>query len=90
MLDSEGVHALWKWIEASKRALSFKMLNALLKLEGYLREYASFPDHAELNPHIMAIGEGLLAQYQAVRADGQVAPGATWQHIYTDRLRTSS
>ena len=86
VLDSEGVHALWKWIEASKRALSFKMLNALLKLEGYLREYGSFPDHAELNPHIMAIGEGLLAQYRAVRADGQVAPGATWQHIYADRF----
>ena len=32
VLDAEGTHALWKWIETFKRNVSFRLLNAVLRM----------------------------------------------------------
>lgn len=52
VLDCEGTHALWKWVELFKRGISLKLLNAVLKLQGFLRSYGDFPPFSELFPHI--------------------------------------
>ena len=67
VLDSESVHALWKWIEETKRGLSFKVLNALLKLQVYLGDYGDFPGPNILNPHLINIGSAMANQYAAIR-----------------------
>jgi hypothetical protein len=87
VLDCEGVHALWKWIELNKRGVSFKMLNAILKSQFYLRSHAGeFPDQDELNPCLLSVIKGHLRQVNAVRASGEVAIGATSRHIYASRF----
>ena len=87
VLDSEGVHALWKWIEQTKRNLSFKMLNALLKLQCYLREFGNFPD--SVGAYVTRIAEAEGALYRAVTARGHVARGARAKDMYASRFNMS-
>ena len=86
VLDAEGVHALWKWIHIFKRNITFKLLNALLKLQCYLRCHGRFPSAIELNPHLLLIGRGLTMQYDALRTSGTVASGAMHETLYRDRF----
>jgi hypothetical protein len=37
VLDVEGIHAVWQWISALRRNLSFKCLNSILKIGFYLQ-----------------------------------------------------
>ena len=90
VLDSEGVHATWKWIEALKRNLSFKSLNALLKLQSYLNAHGSFPDPQVLNPYLLQISSGLWHQGEAIRRDPSVALGDTWKALYATRFNLSA
>ena len=81
VLDSESVHALWKWIEGSKRGLSFKVLNALLKLQVYLRDHDAFPQPNVLNPYLITVGAAMFQQYAAMRANPVTTNG-----FYTRQL----
>jgi hypothetical protein len=86
VLDAEGVHALWKWVESTKRNMSFKFLNALLKTQCYLRDYAAFPEPGEINPLLMEINSGMLAQFAAARSDPAIASGLSTASVYAHRF----
>ena len=44
VLDCEGVHAKWKWIEIMRRGISFKCMNAILKVQEYIRAFGGSLD----------------------------------------------
>jgi len=86
VLDCESIHAAWKWIEAVKRNLSFKMLNAILKLHNYMSTNGGLPDYSELEPYMVDVRDGLYRQGVALQRDPSVAPGSTWQALYASRF----
>ena len=69
VLHCESFHAQWKWLEAAKRALKFKSLNAFLKIGAFLRfNNGSFPPSSELVPHIRESRRELQAALERARA----------------------
>ena len=90
VLDCERVHAQWKWIEITKRSISFKMLNALLKLNHFVNSFGGLPPPGELGPHIEHIRHGTHRQLQTLRASGEVAPSMQADWIYRHRFNMSS
>jgi hypothetical protein len=63
VLDAEGVHARWKWIETVKRNITLKMLNAMLKTHAHLQHHGVFPDPETFTPYVRQVREGLRLQY---------------------------
>ena len=86
VLDSESVHALWKWIEGSKRGLSFKVLNGLLKLQVYLRDHDAFPEPNVLNPYLITAGSAMFHQYATMRDNPALTTGFYTRQLYADRF----
>ena len=86
VLDCEGVHALWKWLAQDKRGMSFKMLNAILRCQSYLRSHVDFPEAAVINPYLSLVSTGLRHQLNAVCADPSIARGYGMQSLYARRF----
>ncbi len=86
VLDCEGIHAQWKWIEETRRALKLKSLNAILRLSSYINCHGDLPPYDELRAHIASVRAWLRQQYALVVAGGQVAPGARAEFMYRDRF----
>ena len=55
VLRCEGIHAQWGWLELMKLGLSFKVLNAILKIQDYVNTFGGLPDPADLVGYINAI-----------------------------------
>ena len=89
VLDCEGVHSRWQWIEHNKRSINIKMLNAVLRLSSYINHFGDPPAMDELVPHIQAIRHHHHQQYLLVRAGGEVAPGARAEWLYRERFNLS-
>jgi len=89
VVDCEGLHAAWKWVTTVKRGLSFKMLNAILKLKTHLQEYGAFPDHAALEPHIALLTESYRNMMESVRRSGTIAAGFMSNELYKRRFNLS-
>ena len=71
VLSCEGAHSRWKWIESGKRNVKFKYLNALLKLQSWLRNNnGAFPDEGELVPYIVEARQQRLWRIEDLRAQG--------------------
>ena len=67
VLDAEGTHALWKWLETCKPGISFRTLNCILRLQCYLRSNGfEFPDHDLLSERIRVIRRIALEDARAV------------------------
>jgi len=86
VLDSEGIHAQWKWIETSKRAVKLKSLNAVLRLASYVHFHGDLPPFDELQPHVAEIRLFLYRQWEAVARGGEIAAGARSEWIYRNRF----
>ena len=60
VIDCERCHAQWKCLEISKRGISLKLLNGLLKLRYYDEQYNGFPDNAVIQPYYSDVTAGLM------------------------------
>ena len=93
VLDAEGTHAMWKWLETVKRGITFRTLNAVLRLQSYLRANGEFPQNGRLE-ELCAI----VAQRQRDAASGarrqliedlgadEVGRGVYERLVYQDRF----
>jgi hypothetical protein len=86
VLDCEGMHARWKWVEEGRRNLKLKALNAILRLSSYINQHGDLPPLSDLVPHLQCIRQHLREQYDIVRAGGEVALGARGEAIYRERF----
>jgi hypothetical protein len=86
VLDCEGIHSQWKWIEETRRNVKLKSLNAILKLASYVHFHGDLPPYHMLHPHIATLRAWLRQQYLAVIAGGQVAAGARAEWVYRERF----
>jgi len=75
VLDCEGVHAKWKWVEHVRRAIAFPGLNAVLRLNDHLLQHQRLPDYEVLRPHMAALVAESRQQYEELRRTGDVARG---------------
>jgi hypothetical protein len=80
VLDCEGTHARWKWIETFKRAVSFRMLNALLKLQTFISQFGSLPPLEEMLPYVERVKIDLRLQIKALRDEGTVVLTDKWMY----------
>ena len=67
VLDQEGIHAKWKWLEQGRRALKFKLMNAMMSVREYVHFFGSLPEFQDLRPHIYLAHAAKAAQYKALR-----------------------
>ena len=86
VLDAEGIHARWQWVEAGKRNIKLKALNAILRLASWMHFFGDLPPLQDLMPHLQAVRRHLNQQYQAVLQGGEVAAGARSEFIYRHRF----
>lgn len=86
VLDCEGVHARWKWIEVLRRGIKLKLLNAILKLQEYLHFFGSFPSHADLLPYLRDQRLAYHAEYKEIVRAGVVAKGMRSDVIFQSRF----
>ena len=85
VIDCEGKHAEWQMLVTNRRALKFKLLNAMLKLRGFIRVNGGLPDWSDLQPHFDAVRAGMVLRYQQAVADPNVPRNrADW--IYAARF----
>ena len=89
VLDCEGVHARWQWLEAGKRNVKLKSLNSVLKLGSWITACGDLPPIDELLPHLQAVRASLRGQYAQVLREGEVASGLRQEYIYRDRFNLS-
>ena len=89
VLDAEGVHAKWKWVEHVRRRIEFRMLNAVLRLTDYGHCYGGLPDYDELGTHLRIIQDAMRAQYDEVKKNGVVVPGLRTKYMTQDRFNLS-
>lgn len=80
---------MWKWIEAGKRNLKFKMLNAILKLQNYLRmNNDTFPGADELLEHVEAVREERrVALANLGTSDNPPRHRLNWYYLHRFNLR---
>ena len=86
VLDCEGIHSQWKWLEITKRSLKLKSLNAILRLSSYIHYNGDLPAYQDLHGHIAEIRAHLRRQYAAVVAGNLVAPGLRSEWMYRERF----
>lgn len=91
VLDAEGTHALWKWIETVKRGISFRTLNAVLRLQSYLRANGVFPESERLEELCAIVRRRQTQAAHAVNRDlidelGDVGRGIIARHIHQERF----
>ena len=86
VVSCERIHAMWQWIMLSKRSMSFKLLNALLKIAFYLQHNNRFPTHAELQPYLQLVTDATRIQVRDLRDRGDVAAGMVSSYYYLQRF----
>ena len=86
VLECEGIHAKWKWIEHGRRGMKFKLLNAILKLMTYMHLNGGTPPPEELIQHVVDSRRASEMQYQALVANGEIAPGLRRDWLYRERF----
>ena len=86
MLDCEGVHAKWHWIDLMKRGVSFNVLNAILKIQDYLRSHGELPGMRELSPRIETTLRAYNSQLSRAGASGEVAVEMRSSWMYFERF----
>ena len=89
VLDCESTHALWKWVETLRRGMKFKMLNAIMKLESWMRCFGDFPSDHEIAPYLAEQVSAMFAQLEALRRTGYIAPGLRNDFMYKARFNLS-
>lgn len=67
--DSESIHAVWKRVEETRRGVKFKLMNALLKLRSYVREYSDLPAWVDIKAYVESIDAQMAALYNSMIAD---------------------
>jgi hypothetical protein len=86
VLDAEGVHACWQWIEHVRRATKLPLLNALLKIQNHLSFFSTLPDIDALRPFIIAASRQRTQLYARIRNEGTVAPGLRTEAMFMNRF----
>ncbi len=87
VLDCERIHARWKWLCETKRALNLPALNAILKITHYLdRHEGQLPADGDLAEHLRAAYEQLKWNLEDLRADENIARGWRLQMLFRDRF----
>jgi hypothetical protein len=89
VLDCEGVHARWKWLELMKRGMKFHLLNAMLKLYDFTYQFGELPEFDTLVPFLRDVVDGHKASVRSVVTDGVVAKGLRRESIYQHRFNLS-
>ena len=88
VIDCEGKHAEWQMLVANRRALKFKLLNAMLKLRAFITVNGGLPDWADLQPHFDAVRAGMVLQYRQAINDPNVRRArADWVYAARFNLR---
>ena len=73
VLGCESVHAQWKWLEQNSRGIKFPLLNAMLKLQNYLRlNNNSFPPAGEVDSFLREVVEERNVRSAHLRAAGNL------------------
>ena len=80
VLGCESTHACWKILEVGRRGMTFKLLNALVKLRHYTFSNGSIPSFADIQENMNEIVRGYAARYTALMEDPTVAPRC-WAHL---------
>ena len=76
VLHCESLHAQWKWLEHDRRGIPFKMRNAILRLQQYLRHSNNtFPSGEVLEPFVQEVRADLAAKLERLRQAGELPPG---------------
>ena len=86
VLDAESVHAQWKWIEVNRRAIKFKLLNAIVKLRFFVFTNRRLPPSEQLRHQVEEIQRGHLARYNALVAGGDMHPAMLRDAPYLSRF----
>ena len=91
VLDAEGVHARWKWIQWTKRGIKLHSLSALLKLNAVVNKADGGDiDADQLFPLIQAADQTRRALLDDAARDPNVAPRARLDKIYRGRFNLSA
>ncbi len=87
VLSNEGVHAQWQSIANTLRKVSWKLLNALLKLHAYLQYFGALPDPEKdgLLQIIQEVRRGYWLQMKQLRLGG-CPSGMRWAEMYKRRF----
>jgi hypothetical protein len=86
VLDCEGIHSRWQWLEKGKRNVKLKMLNSILRLSSYVNHHGDLPALDSLIPYIQHIRQQLRERYDQVMNQGDVAAGLRIEWVYKDRF----
>ena len=86
VLDTESVHAQWKWIEVKRDGIKFKLLNALVKLRFYRFTNHRLPPSEQLRHQVEEIQRGHIARYNALVAGGDRHPAMLRDAPYLSRF----
>ena len=86
VLDCEGVHAQWKWLEERARGIKFKALNACLKLQNFIHYNGGLPDAAELWPFVCEAKADIAAELRKVNLIEDLPPRMRKNWIYLERF----
>ena len=86
VLLCEGVHSQWKWIEGSARGMKYKLLNAVLKITGYMHTNGGLPPQDDLIPHMLDARAFMRNAYNRLVQDGVVAPGLRRDWVHRERF----
>ena len=89
VLDAEGVHARWKWVEHVHRRIEFSSLNAVLRLNDYITAHGDLPPDDETRPHLETLRAAMRLQYDAMRRTGVIAKGLRDKYMSQDRFNLS-
>ena len=85
VLDCESIHARWKWLTETSRAVRFRLLNALVKLHRY-SQLVGLPHHDDLYEIAEDIRSGQVVAYNAVAANAATAPRMRALQLYAHRF----
>ncbi len=86
VLDCESQHAQWKTLELGRKGLTFKVLNALLKLRNFHTMHGELPPYEDLEDQLEAISVGHAARYAALIADPNIHPRQVRDMMYRSRF----
>ena len=86
VLDSESVHAQWQYLQSGRRAIKFKLMNALLKLRHHHFIHGRIPAFDKMIDYLDHVSEARHARYTALVNAGDVAPQFIHDQPYRERF----
>ena len=91
VLDAEGVHARWKWIQWVKRGIKLPSMSALLKFNAFVNKVEGGElDADQLLPHLQAAEERRRALLDDAARDPNIAPRTRLDNLYKARFNLSA